>query len=538
MDRTTAEQFAYPSYKWIGSRGSAENRQGQSISTFPGGIGFSFYNYSEEKALRVTLSVVREDGARELYLCEAYYCGECGGSWQKWQTHMLPLFPYEGFHGRISHITFSYAIIKDNAAVPSRYQYRFATLDDFYAESLCSDDFYAPCFKRENEETISVLNDALLQSSYEKINLPGNDTRIVPFFTRGDPRRVDHPLQEIHRAIDRVIALKEDKPALSRKIHLAMFDLDNEHVAEHLVYAKQRGVRVECIGDWAQVSSINVSKNIARLRLEGIPVYGVVRNNPFRPEESMSSMHTKFIIFDNDTVHSGSYNLHFDLWGGNWENGLVYRSSDAAALYDGIYAAIKHGQRIKLTINPTNQYNLYYSFGTYLAPCGRRYRPQDAIIAEIGRARRSIVICMFDLSDLYGWAEETDCEIDVIDAIIRARDRGVRVEVIVNGMMAHTGIQPENWDKNFARPLKEAIGRLRDAWIELFYVYYWESIHSPLHHKFAVMDGRTVITGSYNWYGPSMYSDEVLSVVRDEAIAKAFLQEADLIRSSFRIRTG
>ena len=58
----SAEEFAQPSYKWIGERHFVDNLQGWRISLFPGGIGFSFFNYSDEKALRVQLSVAREDG--------------------------------------------------------------------------------------------------------------------------------------------------------------------------------------------------------------------------------------------------------------------------------------------------------------------------------------------------------------------------------------------------------------------------------------------------------------------------------------------
>ncbi|OPY58162.1 MAG: hypothetical protein A4E57_04886 [Syntrophorhabdaceae bacterium PtaU1.Bin034] len=124
---------------------------------------------------------------------------------------------------------------------------------------------------------------------------------------------------------------------------------------------------------------------------------------------------------------------------------------------------------------------------------------------------------------------------DVIEALIRARNRGVRVRIIVNGMMAHGGPLPEPWDKDFQRPLKEPLRCLKDAWMEVFSVYYWESIYSPLHHKFAVIDGDAVITGSYNWYEPSLYSDEILTVTRDERIAGAFLHEAELILERFRI---
>ena len=182
-----------------------------------------------------------------------------------------------------------------------------------------------------------------------------------------------------------------------------MFDFDNEHVTRHLVYAKENGVEVECIGDWAQVSPMNASENIARLRRAGIRVYGIVRNDPSRMREDISSMHTKFILFDDDVVHSASYNLHFHLWGGNWENSLVYRSRDAAMLYKSIYGALRSGQRVGLRVDPSARHNLYYSFGTYCAG-GASLRPQDAIITEIARAVDSIVVCMFDLSPIRGIA--------------------------------------------------------------------------------------------------------------------------------------
>ena len=484
--------------------------------------------------MRVQLSVKREDGAAEFYLSDAYYCGEWGGGWQKWQTHRLPLFPYEGLHGRMTGMTFSYSILKDGVVIPSRYRYRFATLDDFYRGRLSLDDFHDPAIKTENDEPVAMADAPLYQAAYERLNAPETDRFITPFFTRGNTGYADHPIHEIHRAIDRVVERKRSEPLRPASIYLAMFDFDNEHVSRHLVYAKEQGVEVECIGDWAQVSSMNASEHIARLRRAGVRVYGISRNDPCRWREDISSMHTKFILFDDDVVHSGSYNLHFHLWGGNWENSLVYRSKDACLLYKAVYRALRCGQRVELAVDPSARHNLYYSFGTYHAGPAT-FRPQDAIISEIASATHSIVVCMFDLSPIRGIAFGTGRETDVIEALIRARDRGVRVRIILNGMITHTGPLPEPWDKAFPRPLKGCLSRLKDAWMEVYYVYYWESIYSPLHHKFAVFDGCTVITGSYNWYEPSLSSDEVLSVTRDEAVAAAFLEEAELMLRSFRI---
>ena len=529
-----AEEFAQPSYKWIGERRLVTNLQGWRISLFPGGIGFSFYNYSNEKELRVRLCVKREDGVSEYYLLDAHYCGEWGGPYQKWQTHRLPLFPYEGLHGRAERVTFSFSIWRDNSVLPSRYEYRFASLGDFHQGFVSIDDFHDPSFKSEIEEAPFSCDSGRLQQAYDRLNLLTDSHHMTPAFTRGDTSRPEHPVHAIHMAVDRMIERKREDPSGSHHIRCAVFDFDNEDVAKHLVHARRKGVEVECIGDWERVSSMNASDNIAALRRAGIPVYGIVRNEPSARHADIASMHTKFMLFDQDIVLSASYNLHFHLWPGNWENSMTYHSRDASLLYGGVWDALRRGSKVSLTIDPSNRYNLYYSFGAY-EQGERHIRPQDAVVAEIESAQRSILVCMFDLSRLRGALPGAAEETDVIEALVQARDRGVRVRILVNGAMAHWGPEPEAWDKDFPRPLKESMERLRNAWMEVFYVYYWDSIRSPLHHKFAVMDEKTVITGSYNWYEASTRSDEVLSVVRDERIAQAFLEEADLMLRTFRI---
>jgi hypothetical protein len=530
-----AEDLAKPSYKWIGERFSVATRTGGRISMCPGGLGFSFFDCPGKRSLRITLRVLREDGATESYLLETHYIGEWGGGWQKWQTDRLPLFPYESLHGAVTGISFSYSVVTDGAPLPSRYQYRFATLGDFYEGRLSPDDFDDPLFRRDNDEIVgAALRQDRLQEAYERLNYPERQGSVVPFFTRGDPGGPGHPVREIHRAIDRVIGRKGRDPRGRPTIRLAVFDIDNEDISRHLVYAAEQGVEIEGVADWLQLSPLNPSENIARLRRAGIPLYGVVRNDPTRPDQDMNSMHTKFILFDDDMVHSGSYNLHFHLWGGNWENGLSYYSREASLLFRAIYEDIRYGRKAPLEVDSKKRSNIYYSFGEYKRE-GRPFRPQDAILTEIGTARDSITVCMFDLSDIRGMICDETHETGVIDALIRARDRGVRVKMILNGMNTHTGALPEAWDRDFPRPLRHAVRRLRDAWIEVFSVYYGDSIYSPLHHKFAVLDGETVITGSYNWYEPSLHSDEVISIIRDARIAAAFTEEANLLLGSFRV---
>ncbi len=534
-----AEEIARPAYRWLGERRLVKNLQGRQITNIAGGIGFTVYNYASEKRLRLRLCVERQDDVKEYYLMDAYCCGQWDNDNEKWQTHRLPLFPFESCHGPATRVTFSYSAGSEAWCLPSAHSYGFATIEDFRRGWLEGNKVENIGLNTDQRAATVAPDGRRLKMALTRINREDQLERAHPYFTRGDTQRADHPVHEIHRCIDRVIKQKRKQPRRLHYIHLAMFDFDNEHIANHLIYAHEQGIEVECIGDWAQVSSMNSSDYIARMRRAGIPIYGVVRNTPGVPADGIASMHTKFVVFDGEVVHSSSYNLHFHLWGGNWENALFYYSKDFATLYEGIYKGIRHGQTPSIRVDPEGRYNQYYSFGKYLAH-GARIEPQDAIITEIERARQTIVVCMFSVSHLRGKSMSTGRETDVISALIAARDRGVRVQIILNGMIAREGPLPEPWDweKELARPLKEPIERLRQAWMEVIYVYYPWSTYSPIHHKFAVFDSQTVITGSYNWYEASTQSDEVLSVLRDERIAKAFTEEAALILRTFRCVSG
>ncbi|MEO5357574.1 MAG: phosphatidylserine/phosphatidylglycerophosphate/cardiolipin synthase family protein [Nitrospirae bacterium YQR-1] len=529
-----AEQYCHPSYKWIGNRRFVTNVQNWNISNFPGGIGFAFYNYSDNKALRVVLKLHREDGVKEYYIVNAYHCGDFGHNWQKWQVHQLPLFPYESLHGRITHITFSYIIHKDGRSLGSQYNYKFAHLDDFHNGRVSPDDF-EHAYKTENTYRTYEVSYEDVQRAYDKVNREYNDLPVRPFFTRGNAWDPGHPIHEIHRHIDWVIERKEKDPDGRHYIQMAIFDFDNYHVSEHLIHAKNKGVDVECFGEWSTVGTMNAVQNIAKMRKAGIPVYGIVRNTPCDSRHGIASMHTKFIIFDGEIVHSSSYNLHFHLWGGNWENGLVYYSHDFATIYSNIYHALRGGVVQRIGVVPEGRYNLYYTFGSYYTPFRDYYRAQDAIITEINNARHSIIVSMFDIGWITGVTSHGHHEEDVVHALIHARNRGVRVKIILNGMIVHTGALPASWDKSRWRPLKDPVKYLKDNWMECVFVYYHESIYSPLHHKFAVFDDYTVITESFNWYPASVYSDEVLSVIRDSRVAWEFICEANKICESFRL---
>jgi len=56
----------------------------------------------------------------------------------------------------------------------------------------------------------------------------------------------------------------------------------------------------------------------------------------------------------------------------------------------------------------------------------------------------------------------------------------------------------------------------------------WLALQEKLHHKFAVIDNRTVITGSFNWSPSAAHqNDEVLLVIESPLLAAHFTREMD-----------
>lgn len=71
---------------------------------------------------------------------------------------------------------------------------------------------------------------------------------------------------------------------------------------------------------------------------------------------------------------------------------------------------------------------------------------------------------------------------EIADAIIRARSHGLDVKVIMDQHQSSEG------------QLK-AYKRLKDARVEIFK----SANRALMHNKYAIIDNRAVITGSYNW---------------------------------------
>ena len=169
-------------------------------------------------------------------------------------------------------------------------------------------------------------------------------------------------------------------------------------------------------------------RNYARLKCAPIELTGVFCMGSDPLVEVAPDMHAKFIIFGEEDCILGSFNVAFDRWWANWESGMTFRSRGVCRLLDNVFQSIRGGVIQPYVVDPLSRFNLLYTFGRQTLANGKYYRPHQAIISAIHRARRSIKPCLFLINELRGEYQD-----NVVDAMLQAKRRGVNVEVIVNG---------------------------------------------------------------------------------------------------------
>lgn len=121
----------------------------------------------------------------------------------------------------------------------------------------------------------------------------------------------------------------------------------------------------------------------------------------------------------------------------------------------------------------------------------------QAIRRNITHTRRTLDICVFTITDDR-----------VSNSILEAHRRGVAVRIIT--------------DNDKAEDQGSDIDRLARAGIEVRE----DQTEFHMHHKFALFDGQTVLTGSYNWTrGAAANNNENLVVSRDPLLVGPFERE-------------
>ncbi|HWL16071.1 MAG TPA: phospholipase D family protein [Opitutus sp.] len=519
-----AEQWASPAWTEWGLPFQRRNELGERFTLRWDRIGFRVHGTTAIN-VKVLLTVRREGGANERYLVDTDACEAEGGAHRCTRDFYLGLdsWPF----GAIVDVSFAFVVHCGERSYPSQFAYRLAE------PGSGAGSHRIPPVAGENDYQTCEVDAGLLQRDVRWFNHHFESLGVVPKFTRGVVHHPYHPKRYIHDRLDEMIRRRCFAPERPARVKVCVDCIDDADFVNHLLYAAAQGVQVQCVVDWRKMT-LTRSENYVRLKRSGIELIGVFCSSRDPRVELSPDMHTKFIVFGDEDCLLGSFNITFDRWGPNWESGLSFRSYGVCRLLDNVFQSIRGGVIQAYEIDPWSVFNLLYTFGRHAAADGRLYRPHQAIISEIHRARRSLRGCLFHVSELRG-----DYNDSVIDALIAARRRGVDVQLILNGHIVREGDPGREYtmENELRRPLVPAVARLQQGGVPVWLAYgkHDQRVpYSPLHAKFCVIDERVVLEGSFNWYNTSVFSHDLLVVLADPAIARLYLAEFDHVQNCLR----
>lgn len=276
-----------------------------------------------------------------------------------------------------------------------------------------------------------------------------------------------------------------------RSVDMAMFNFSLTPVRDALINAHQRGVTVRVVTD-----SESLDKPAFRaLQKAGIRVIGDRREG---------LMHNKYLIIDQSEVWTGSLNLTANGLAEDNNNIVRLVSEELAEIYtvdfEAMFVDDQFGDKSTVPY-PAHAAELNgATVEVYFSPGGggAEARVQDLLS---GASERIDFLAYSFTSDPLAYA------------LLNAARNGVTVRGVMDA-----GQVDSNTGGEFDSFVKAGLDVLPDGNPGL------------MHHKVIVIDGETVVFGSYNFTrNASRANDENLLVVQDAHLAALFLQEVERV---------
>lgn len=190
-------------------------------------------------------------------------------------------------------------------------------------------------------------------------------------------------------------------------------------------------------------------------------IHKILQGGHIYPVHCKGLMHHKILILDEETVFIGSANMttHSLKMHDNLVLGLVNQKvarflKEHIPYSSGYVRAMVGGQELELWLLPDN-----------------RGKALSALRKRLKSATQSICLALFTITHK-----------GIVEELIRAHERGVKVTVVVD---MHSGLGASG----------EVVEKLRTAGVRLLF----SQGTQLLHHKFAYIDEQTLIMGSANW---------------------------------------
>ncbi len=272
-------------------------------------------------------------------------------------------------------------------------------------------------------------------------------------------------------------------------VDMAIYKLDLWSIRDALLAARRRGVTVRLVVESDYVDE----PEIQALVEAGIDVH----------EDRLDSlMHHKFTVIDGFEVWTGSMNYSVNGAYRHDNNLIRLRSSQVGANFTREFEEMFLDERYSVLSRADTPFPESQLAGSLVQVY---FSPDDGVAAHlvdlIAEAEASVDVLAFALtSDPIG------------EALIEAHRRGIPVRVVVERDQAgNTGSE---------------VDALQAAGVALRL----DSNPNSMHHKVIVLDGDTVVTGSYNFSrSAEAFNDENLVVLHNHEIAVKYLVEFNRI---------
>lgn len=293
--------------------------------------------------------------------------------------------------------------------------------------------------------------------------------------------------------------------AATKTLDIAAYEFDLENVAQAIAQAKARGVAVRMVTDSDTVNATRddaTQKALKIVRDAGITIV---------PDERAPIMHDKFAIRDGEEIWTGSWNLTVgDTYRLN-NNAVRMRSPELAKAFteefETMFVQKKFGAgRGRGRVNPPIQVG---SMQVQVL-----FAPEDGVaqkVAErINQATSQVRFLAFSFTH---------------DGIGQAVLGRAKAGANVAGVFEKTGSETR-----FSE-----YGAMKQAKVDV----YQDGNPYVMHHKVFVIDGRTTVTGSFNFSDSAdKDNDENCLIVDDPAFASTYLQEVDRMLALARNPVG
>lgn len=270
-----------------------------------------------------------------------------------------------------------------------------------------------------------------------------------------------------------------------KSIHVAMFNLRESSIITALAARKKAGVDVQIVLDKKQMDLDYNQPIVQQMVTAGLAPVGVTNTNA-----TDATMHDKFTIVDGARVLTGSMNYSSNALNLSDEDLLVLDDPAAAQLFETEFAELKAGGPSTATTSTSAPVRVKF---------GNEDQLQDVVAQELLAAKTSVYVAMFSINNQA-----------LLGELIAAKQRGVHVVVILDKVQADAGTEDEQLDQAGIPVLRFENKRGGPSNAGLV----------ELHNKLCVIDGQTVIMGSYNWTNlASYYNDENLVLLSSSRLA-------------------